>query len=233
MHQGLDSASQREGLLPSCASAKNAGSFRRGHPRYADLPFPQRPLTVPDLRSILKLQPTNTEAIQELLSLLPPSSSASSPTSSTFASATSSSSHAAVAEPSHVAAATATAELHERLGIGKPKQPKPLPFARTRLDDRRLKVVLVPAPAADGLCHHHQHTHQHTCDGRHHHGHRPDKGKGKGTSAAAAGMGTATRREKEQALEAEMLKVLEAMRVDSMSVTLPSWDRYVVRRVDS
>ncbi|KAJ7471036.1 hypothetical protein FB451DRAFT_325207 [Mycena latifolia] len=188
-----------------------------------------------DLRSILKLQPTNTDAIQELLSLLPPSSSASSPTSSTFASSTSSS---AVAEPSHTGAAAATAELHERLGIGKPKQPKPLPFARTRQDDRKLKVVLVPSPAVDaplGLCHHHQHTHGHghTCDGRHHKDKDKGKGKGKGTSAAVAGLGSATRREKEQALEAEMLKVLEAMRVDSMSVTLPSWDRYVVRRVDS
>ncbi|KAJ7149850.1 hypothetical protein C8R43DRAFT_1006848 [Mycena crocata] len=195
-----------------------------------------------DLRAILKLQPTNTEAIQELLALLPPSTS-SSPTSSTFTSSiSSSSSHAAAAEPSHNAASSATAELHERLGIAKPKHPKPLPFSRTRMDDRKLKVVLVPAPAADaplGLCHHHQHQHEHTCDGRHHHhghGHRHEKdkakGKGKGTSAAAAGMGSATRREKEQALEAEMLRVLEAMRVDSMAVTIPSWDRYVVRRAD-
>lgn len=188
-----------------------------------------------DLRAILKLQPTNTEAIQELLSLLTPSSSRSSPTSATFASSTSSS---AVAEPSHTGAAAATAELHDRLGIGKLKQPKALPFARTRMDDRKLKIVLVPAPAVDaslGLCHHHhQHGHGHTCDGRHHRDKDKDKGKGKGTSVAAAGMGSATRREKEQALEAEMLKVLEAMRVDSgMTVTLPSWDRYVVRRADS
>ena len=52
------------------------------------------------------------------------------------------------------------------------------------------------------------------------------------------GIAAATRREKEQALEAEMLKMLEAMRVDTgtgigVSVMLPSWDRYVVKRVDS
>jgi hypothetical protein len=52
------------------------------------------------------------------------------------------------------------------------------------------------------------------------------------------GIAAATRREKEQALEAEMLKVLEAMRLDAggaggLSVMLPSWERYVVKRVDS
>ncbi|KAJ7199005.1 hypothetical protein GGX14DRAFT_664701 [Mycena pura] len=184
-----------------------------------------------DLRAILKLQPTNAEAIQELLSLLPPPSPSSSPKMSA-------SSHAA-ADSSHAAAAAATAELHERLGIGKPKQPKSLPFSSTRLDGRRLKVVHVPiaADAPLGLCHHHAHAHVHDCDGHHWHGDEKerdrDKGKGRGTSAAAAGIGSATRREKEQELEAEMLKVLEAMRVDSgLSVTAPGWDRYVVRRAD-
>ena len=94
--------------------------------------------------------------------------------------------------------------------------------------------------------HSHSHSHSshakgHTCDGHHHangKGHTA-KGKGKGTtSAAEMGIAAATRREKEQALEAEMLKVLEAMRVDtgagvSASVMLPSWERYVVRRVDA
>ncbi|KAJ7239373.1 hypothetical protein B0H12DRAFT_80205 [Mycena haematopus] len=202
-----------------------------------------------DLRAILKLQPTNVEAIQELVTLLPPPS----PTSSTFASSTdtatvsSSSSSNATAEPSH---SHSELLLYERLGVGKLKQPKPLPFARTRADDRKLKIVLVPAPApGDAACHHHAHPHAqshgngHTCDrhGHHHHG-QGGKGKGKGTSSAvAAGMGiaAATRREKEQALEAEMLKVLEAMRLNtgtgggSLSVMLPSWDRYVIRRADS
>ncbi|KAJ7035287.1 hypothetical protein C8F04DRAFT_535322 [Mycena alexandri] len=226
------------------------GYFRRARARKM---LGRKDEAIRDLRAILKLQPTNAEAIQELLALLPPPSRGS-PTASTFPSsstAMSSSSSQAAAASSHTGGAMA--ELHERLGIAKPKQPKPLPFARTRADERKLKVVIVPAPApgADGpmrACHHshhphddgHAHSHSHTCE-RHGHGHTRhgheravDKGKGKG-STAAAGIGAATRREKEHALEAEMLKVLEAMRVDNMpsSVMLPSWDRYVVRRGDS
>ncbi|KAF7335449.1 Outer envelope protein 64, chloroplastic [Mycena venus] len=220
-----------------------------------------------DLRAILKLQPTNTEAIEELLALVPPPS----PTSSlTFASctststSTSSSSSRSAAEPSQSHSHSHNPEqllLHERLGIGKVKPPKPLPFGRTRADDRKLKIVLVPATGDThtGVCHHHGHHHSHThehshsrkhsCDDHgHHRAHkgRTDvvgKGKGKSTIAAAAEMGiaAATRREKEQALGAEMLKVLEAMRIDtgaggggglSVLPPIPSWDHYVVRRAD-
>ncbi|KAK7055910.1 Acetamidase Formamidase [Favolaschia claudopus] len=202
------------------------------------------------LRAVLKLQPTNAEAIQELLTLLPPS-----PTSSatTFASSTSSSSNTGAD-----ASKSRQELLHERLGIGKPKLPKPLPFPRTRADDRKLRIVIVPAPAPGDsaqVCHHHHghghqhtthsHSHGHACNGHHHHHHHHDgssssKGKGKGTSnAAEMGIAAATRREKEQALEAEMLKMLEAMRLDTgaaggaFSVMLPSWDRYVVKRAES
>ncbi|KAJ6578078.1 hypothetical protein B0H19DRAFT_575094 [Mycena capillaripes] len=216
-----------------------------------------------DLRAILKLQPTNTEAVQELLALVPsPTSSfisagSSSPTASTFTSSASGSSSSHEPEPSSSShTAEPESHLHERLGIAKPKPPKALPFARTRMDERRLKIVLVPAPVggeAGGGCHHHHgHSHSHSVShGTHSHGHDHDhthghtcerhahagngKGKGKSTaSAAAMGMGAATRREREHALEAEMLKVLEAVRGDSAGATvaLPSWDRYVVRRVD-
>ncbi|KAJ7183662.1 hypothetical protein C8R46DRAFT_1308562 [Mycena filopes] len=197
-----------------------------------------------DLRAILKLQPTNTDAIEELLALLPPPSPSKS-IASAAPSSSSSSSHA-VAAPSN------RPELHERLGIAKPKPPKPLPFARTRGDERRLQVVLVPAAAHthDHDAHHH-HGHGHTCEHhdthRHSHAHTcerharaADKGKGKGAghgNAAAAAMGAGMGREREQALEAEMLKVLAAMRVDSVgmgvAVTRASWDRYVVRRGDA
>ncbi|CAK5264353.1 unnamed protein product [Mycena citricolor] len=172
-----------------------------------------------DLRAIIKLQPNNSEAIQELISLLPPPSRAQ---------------RSSAKSPESSQSSAAAAELYDRLGVGKHKPAKPLPFPRTLLDDRKLKVVTVPMPATDtplGFCHH---QHSHTCSGHHHHSAR-DKGKGKSTSInpAAAGMGTATRREKEQALETEMLKVLEAMKVDGMTTVLvPSWDRYVIRRAE-
>ncbi|KAJ6492561.1 hypothetical protein C8R47DRAFT_1270876 [Mycena vitilis] len=233
---------------------------------------------VRDLRAILKLQPTNTEAIQELLELVPPrlltsnsSSAGSSPTSSSFAASasSSSSSHASSASAATSSSSMTSASfsssshdppepaLHERLGLAKPKVPKPLPYARTRMDERRLKLVLVPAPVPiPGEClHHHTHDHSHfhlhgSHDGHAHahahahnghtcaaHSHAPvNKGKGK-LSAAEMGLGAATRREKEHALEAEMLRVLDAVRGEngiagSATMSLPSWDRYVVRRVD-
>ncbi|KAF7324664.1 hypothetical protein MKEN_00507900 [Mycena kentingensis (nom. inval.)] len=163
-----------------------------------------------DLRAILKLQPTNAEAVQELVAMLPP-------------------------VPSDTSNAQQSSATAERIGIPKPKKPKPLPFARTRMDDRRLKFVHVPTPAAEpgllgfgsgtgGCCCHHNH--QHSC--------APQKLKGKAQNRGAAGIGSASKREKEQALEAEMLKVLEAMKVDNLTVSVvaPGWDRYVVRRAD-
>ncbi|KAF8155339.1 hypothetical protein K438DRAFT_1910135 [Mycena galopus ATCC 62051] len=267
-----------------------------------------------DLRAILKLQPTNTEALQELLALVPPPPPSPTSASTPLASSASTTSLSSPAEPSP-SPSSSTAPVpsnshsrenshahhptdpldqeRERLGVAKPKQPKPLPFARTRADDRKLKIVVVPAPApgaGDGhghacACQHHGHGHGHangnghghthspngrshshghshshsngghTCDGHHGHGHHhhahahiqghggmgAGKGKGKGTGTAAGlGIAAATRREKEQALEAEMLKVLEAMRLNAgagpeggLSVMLPSWDRYVVRKAEA
>lgn len=60
------------------------------------------------------------------------------------------------------------------------------------------------------------------------------KGKGK-TTIFAAGASTST---SGKALEAEMLRVLEAVRGGAENVglgvgcTVPSWDRYVVKKVD-
>ncbi|CAK5280717.1 unnamed protein product [Mycena citricolor] len=192
------------------------GYFRRARARKM---LGRHDEAIRDLRAIIKLQPNNSEAIQELISLLPPPSRAQ---------------RSSAKSPESSQSSAAAAELYDRLGVGKHKPAKPLPFPRTLLDDRKLKVVTVPMPATDtplGFCHH---QHSHTCSGHHHHSAR-DKGKGKSTSInpAAAGMGTATRREKEQALETEMLKVLEAMKVDGMTTVLvPSWDRYVIRRAE-
>lgn len=75
-----------------------------------------------DLRAILRLQPNNTEALTELLSYLP--------ASTTSECCGSSSSQGLISEPSYI---------YERVGIAKPKPPKPLPFSRTKADARKLK----------------------------------------------------------------------------------------------
>ncbi|KAJ7503293.1 hypothetical protein B0H11DRAFT_1711054 [Mycena galericulata] len=185
---------------------------------------------VRDLRALLKLQPTNTEALHELSTLLPPPSTSSEPPLPT-----SSSSHDA----------DAAVELHVRLGLPRPKPPKAPPFARTGLDARRLKIVLVPAPPPPPPCTHHQHVcgrhphshdvaarHQHhRCDGDHHHGLGPrsddvDAGLGKG-KGKGKGRG-------EGALEAEMRRVLEVVGAGGCvgCAEAPNWERYVVKRVD-
>ncbi|KAJ7650913.1 hypothetical protein FB45DRAFT_730401 [Roridomyces roridus] len=174
-----------------------------------------------DLRALLKLQPSNTEGMQELAALLPP------PSPSSEQPATSSSSHDS---------GVALAELHARLGLPRPKSPKVPPFARTQMDARRLKLVLVPAPPpAPPPCSHRHHVcarHQHEAD-HHHCEHRHadgGSGKGKGKGRGGISVDGASPREKEGILEAEMRRMLEAMGGSSAGV--PSWERYVVKRVD-
>jgi RNA polymerase II-associated protein 3 len=85
------------------------------------------PDRVTDLRALLKLQPNNTEAVAELVSLLPPDPSISPNTSA------SSSSSAPPSSP---------ARQHPNLPKLRP--PKALPFDRTEADDRKLKIVALP-----------------------------------------------------------------------------------------
>ncbi|KAJ7765859.1 hypothetical protein DFH07DRAFT_1014354 [Mycena maculata] len=165
-----------------------------------------------DLRALLKLQPSNTEALHELAALLPPPSPSSSPP------ATSSS--------------DASAELYARLGLPRPKPPKAPPFPRTKMDARRLKVVLVPTPPPAPPCTHHHvyerhaHAHQHHCDK---HGH---EGAGKGKGKGRVGGGGETAGERDGALEAEMRRMLEAVGAGAGGAGVPSWERYFVRRLD-
>jgi len=81
---------------------------------------------IKDLRALIKLQPNNTEAVSELLSMLPPD-----PSMSHNSRASSSS-----AQPS------SPARQHPH--IPKPKPPKALPFERTEADNRKLKIVVLP-----------------------------------------------------------------------------------------
>lgn len=80
------------------------------------------------------MQPNNEEAIRELASILQQTPMVPSNASSS---------------KRDTAPSESNADLLERLGVRRPKQPKPAPFPKTRADERRLKIVTVPAPAAE------------------------------------------------------------------------------------
>jgi hypothetical protein len=82
-----------------------------------------------DLRAILKIQPTNAEALFELISLLPPDASLSTPVPS-------SSSQASQIRPSSTSS--------QQLPIPKVKPLKSPPFERAESDDRKLKMIMTP-----------------------------------------------------------------------------------------
>ena len=90
-----------------------------------------------DLRSALRIQPSNTEALEEILSLLPSQSSVS-PTPSYADGATSSSLCGTSATPCKIPLP------NHNLQTPKPKSQKQLPFARTKADDRKLKIMSMP-----------------------------------------------------------------------------------------
>jgi len=93
---------------------------------------------IKDLRSALRIQPTNTEALEEMLSLLPSQSSLLPPPSSAEE-ATSSSVGGTSATPRSIPLSNPN-----HLQIPKPKSQKQLPFARTKADDRKLKIMPMP-----------------------------------------------------------------------------------------
>ncbi|KAF8124798.1 hypothetical protein EV363DRAFT_701277 [Boletus edulis] len=92
---------------------------------------------IKDFRAALKIQPSNTEALEELLSVLS-SQTSSSPTSSYPDEATSSAVGGTSATPRN------TPLTNNNFQTPKPKPPKPLPFARTKADDRKLKIMAIP-----------------------------------------------------------------------------------------
>jgi hypothetical protein len=96
---------------------------------------PRRAELLSDLRAALKIQPSNNEALDELLSILPPDdSSRLAPSSSSLATSSSSTSPA----PRNAAS------LYDHLHLPKLKQPKQLPFARSSHDDKKIKVSSIP-----------------------------------------------------------------------------------------
>jgi len=145
-----------------------------------------------DLRAILKLQPTNVDAIAELSSLASPS-----PTAVPLTQLPSSSSSKYKEAPAPLS------YEHDRLHILRPKPPKQLPFARTKADDRKLKIVLLPM-TVDTPVHY-------SC------------------KAAVAPLPSSAN-EKQKWEVNELTKGASNVKMEPETFTYPSWDRYVVRR---
>lgn len=90
-----------------------------------------------DLRAILRFQPSNNDAITELLDLLPPDTNAPTPSSSS-------------ADQQYLE------HLHGHLGIAKPKSIKSSPFLRVPSDSQKLKIVILPTNDVPIWEHHHE-----------------------------------------------------------------------------
>jgi RNA polymerase II-associated protein 3 len=215
-----------------------------------------------DLRCVLKLQPTNTEAVTELASLLPlpnPNSKTKtkepSPPVSPFipsqfpSSSTSRSCPDSASTPipgSEAAVGGAGNGLDGRQqSKSKLRQSKQPPFARTKADERRLKIVLIPATAAEmaldecddevhGAQYHRMHVHgkgkgkgkdkvKTNLSSRNGDGNANANGKGKVNAHSSvidsAGNSKSKWREMEEIVRSE-------------TVVYPGWDRYIVRKVD-
>lgn len=87
----------------------------------------------PDLRAVLRLQPSNAEALAEIYALCPSEAAPSEPVASGSSSSSS-------VRPSSSTALPAQASTW----IPAPKAPKALPFTRSVMDDRKLKISPIP-----------------------------------------------------------------------------------------
>ncbi|KDQ58995.1 hypothetical protein JAAARDRAFT_649876 [Jaapia argillacea MUCL 33604] len=194
---------------------------------------------VKDYRAALKIQPNNTEALAELISLLPPDptpqkassssfSSSSMPSSSSSSFAPSSSSSSSF-HPTHSASSSfsgnGSSNSLDYLRIPKSKPLKPLPFARTEADDRKLKISLTPmtidmpvdsffVPRNPGRVASNSNANGATANGG---------SNGKGHVNAGLGMG------KGKAQGSGWMR-RKGGKMVSETIVYPSWERYVVKR---
>ncbi|KAG6915294.1 hypothetical protein DXG01_012272 [Tephrocybe rancida] len=213
----------------ACAKAlsqhrSSKGYYRRARSRKM-LNRPDEAIKARDLRAALKLQPTNAEALAELEALSPldrpspkpkitPGPSSSAPIASSSPSTSSSSS-----SPPR-----------------RPETPKQPPWPRTKADERRLKVTLFPASAAElaledfgrqclreavasAGC---AHTHPHPSTSAAGNGGKDSKEgtRVKEKSGKSVGLGKSNR-----------MKEMEGI-MKAGTVVYPSWDRYVVKRTE-
>jgi hypothetical protein len=111
----------------------------------------------------------------------------------------------------------------------KNKQGKQLLFPRTKADDRKLKIVLIPVTAEEMALEEHDESNNYPT---HHH---DDVGKGKGKEKEKAIRSRNEKRKKavtgdKRAGKSKWKEMEEIVR--SETVVYPSWDRYIVRRMD-
>ena len=160
-----------------------------------------------DLRAVLRLQPTNTDAIRELTELLSPPGDDS--TDLIFIDSANPSSSK---QPTTVTKEKHTEKLR-RLGIPKPKPTKQPPFAKTHADDRKLRIALLSGvgDGTSGIA----------------------KSRKVGSAVGDAQQQQPVRRHgKEKAGTMKTMKTKEMERMRAECVTYPSWDRYVVKKAD-
>ncbi|EDR08350.1 uncharacterized protein LACBIDRAFT_296876 [Laccaria bicolor S238N-H82] len=180
------------------------GLFRRARARRM---LGQSEEAIADLRAIIRLQPHNAEALAELLFLLPPIPE---DTTTTLASSTSK-------QPTTTVEAASA--LLAQLGIHKPKKPKPIPFLRTKADNRKLKITAVPQssttinPASifSGV-------------------EFEEAGQGQGRTCGSNDMRNRTSRPGKE--KASSAKTREMERLRGECAPYLSWDRYSLRKAD-
>ena len=171
-----------------------------------------------DLRAVLRLQPSNREALAELASLIPlaavnSSNGPSIDISSGFSGDDSkpSTSKQQTSESSFPSLSTQMVDMDpkslQRLGISKPKPLKQPSFTRTKGDDRRLKIVLMPGG-----------------DSARNRGNFQVNGKENMFAISRHG------KEKAGALRSQRTKEMERMKTECL--VYPSWERYEVKRAD-
>jgi hypothetical protein len=174
-----------------------------------------------DLRAVLRLQPSNREALAELASLIPlaavissngPSIDISSGVSDNFRDDSKpSTSKQQTSESSSPSLSTKVVDMDpkslQRLGIPKPKPLKQPSFARTKGDDRRIKIVLMPGG-----------------DSVRNRGNFQANGKENFFTISRHG------KEKAGALRSQRTKEMERMKAECL--VYPSWERYEVKRAD-
>ena len=159
-----------------------------------------------DLRAVLRLQPTNADAIRELTELLfPPGGDNVDIAFLDSANPSSSKRPTTVTKEKH-------SEKLRQLGIPEPKPTKQPPFSKTYADDRKLKIVLASGAGvgANGMA------------------------KSRKTVGAAgdAQQQPLKRHGKEKAGTMKTMKTKELERMRAECATYPSWDRYEVKKVD-
>ncbi|KDR78589.1 hypothetical protein GALMADRAFT_64232 [Galerina marginata CBS 339.88] len=188
------------------------GLYRRGKAR-SMLGRPED--AIQDLRAVLRLQPTNEDALRELKALLFPSCNENGLDAILGDENPSSSKQSTNAQKEK------KAEDLRRLGIPEPKPTKQPPFSRTRADDRKLKITLMSGMGSSG-----------TGTGKY----RKMGLAGGADSNSSHGLQqkqqSASRHGKEKAGTMRTKKTKEMERMKAECATYPSWERYVVKKAD-